>query len=72
MTRPASRPRLALLARHLHQLGERATFELILEEIAAHGPDVIERLERYRRLDPETLRALGVDRLPPRPLRRVA
>ena len=49
-------PRLQVLARHLHGLGERALFEFLLEIIDAHGPEVIERLERYRRLDPEMTR----------------
>jgi hypothetical protein len=56
--------RLQHLAAHLHGLGPRATYEL-LREIAA-GADIFERLERYARLDPRVLNALGADRMPPR------
>jgi hypothetical protein len=59
-----SEPRLQYLAAHLHRLGPRATFEL-LKEVAA-GADVVDRLERYARLDTDVVKALGADRLPRR------
>lgn len=58
------------LVRHLHHLGERAVDELLAELGAAHGiaDDILERLETYRRLDRQTLAALGADRLTAQPL----
>jgi hypothetical protein len=55
--------RLRYLAGHLHQLGPRPTFELLCE--VAQGEPLLERLEVYGRLDPETVRALGGNTLPP-------
>ena len=69
--RPAT-PRLQYLAERLHQLGPRALHEFVVELAAAYGCDVIDRLEGYSRIDPHLLHALGGDRFPARPLRRVA
>jgi hypothetical protein len=49
------------LSAHLHRLGPRPTFELLKE--VARGADVVERLERYARLDPDLVEALGADRM---------
>jgi hypothetical protein len=54
------------LAERLHRLGVRAAHELIVELVAEFGPGVIDRLERYARLDPDAVHALGADRFPPR------
>src|SRR6185437_10109735 len=57
--------RLQHLARHLHQLGERALHEFVVELAARFGDEVVQRLEEYRRVDDGILRALGGDRFPP-------
>jgi hypothetical protein len=49
--------RLRHLASHLHSLGPRATYEFLKE--VTGGADPMERLERYSRLTPEMLHALG-------------
>ena len=46
----------------------------LLAEIGRHyglAVDIDRRLERYSRLNPELLHALGADRFPPPPLRAV-
>jgi hypothetical protein len=55
--------RLRYLASRLHELGPRPTFEFLAE--ALQGAPILDRLEAYGRLDPETVRALGADALPP-------
>ena len=57
-------------ATHLHDLGARPVLEALLELDA--GRDLDDVLARYAELDPEIVRALGADRFPPLPLRRVA
>jgi len=69
MTQPfpaIERLRLRHGAEHVCQLGPRAVFELLAELAMAHdcGPDVLDRLDRYCAITPETLRALGGDRFP--------
>jgi hypothetical protein len=60
------------LARHLHQLGGRATAEFIAEMAERFGPYVDDRLAAYvRRLNPEILRAAGGDGFPRAPIRVV-
>ena len=59
-------PRLQHLAEHIHALGPRPLCELLVELVAAHGDDVIQRLEAYGRIDPRLLRVMGGDRFPPR------
>jgi len=56
-------------AAHLHALGARATAEL-LASLADRigGPELLGLLADFRRLTPGTVRALGGDRFPPRPL----
>ena len=51
------------LTDNLHSLGSRPVGELISEIAEAHGiqSDVLARLEKYARLDPETVAALGAD-----------
>jgi hypothetical protein len=61
--KPIALARLRRLADHLHTLGPRPIFEYLREIIA--GADPVDRLERYAELDPEVIRALGGDRLPP-------
>ncbi len=62
------------LVRRPHQLGERAVAELLIELGQAHGiePGILDRLERYGRLDPQIVAELGADRIPPPPLCEVA
>jgi hypothetical protein len=55
--------RLQFLAGRLHALGPRSTFEFLAE--IAGGADMFERLERYARLDPDIVHALGGDVMPP-------
>jgi hypothetical protein len=55
--------RLRCLASRLHELGERPLYELLRELLS--GQELLETLERYARLDPDVIRALGADRLPP-------
>lgn len=54
------------LCRHLHSLGPRSTYEILLE--VADGADVLDRLEVYARLDPGVVSAIGADRMPPLPI----
>lgn len=65
--------RMQRLAGHLHGLGPRAIHELLTEVATAHGleADVLDRLERYGRLAPDTVADVGGDRFPPRPLMSV-
>lgn len=60
-----SRPRLQALSEHLHGHGARAVHEFMVELVAAHGDDVVRRLEAYGRLDAEVIKALGGDRFAP-------
>jgi hypothetical protein len=53
--------RLRDLAKHLHRLGPRPTFEF-LREVAA-GADLYERLEQYARLDPSICKYLGASEM---------
>jgi hypothetical protein len=57
----------------VHRLGPRVLFELVdeLDRVHGLGDDVDRRLERYARLDPRLLRALGGDRFPASPTRVV-
>lgn len=60
--------RLRRGAEHLHALGPRAVAEMLAEVGRVHGVtgDVLERLEAWRRLRPETLAAvLGGRQFPP-------
>jgi hypothetical protein len=50
------------LAKHLHRLGPRPSYEL-LREIAA-GADVFERLERYAALTSNLVHAVGAAEMP--------
>jgi len=54
------------LTENLHALGSRPVGELISEIAEAHGvqADVLARLEKYTRLDSETVAALGADTWP--------
>jgi hypothetical protein len=64
-----TRMRLERGARHLHQLGERATLELLLEIADATGglSCIADRLGQYeQRLTPAMLRLTGGDRFPSR------
>lgn len=65
---PAQERRLERLAQHLHSLGPRAVHELLAELAVAHSAedDLFDRLERFRRLSPDTTAAFGGDRFPPR------
>jgi hypothetical protein len=60
------RLRLQRGAEYLHRLGSRPVFELLAEISCANGclPDMLDRLDRYRAITPETVRALGDDRFP--------
>ncbi len=66
--------RYRLLVRGLHALGERPTGELLLEVIGGDErlrDDVFALLERYTRLTPEEVRAVGADVYPPTQLHAV-
>jgi hypothetical protein len=56
--------RVRALIKHLLRCGERPVFEWACE-IVGGSTDPLGRLEVYGRLDPDTVRALGGDRLPP-------
>jgi hypothetical protein len=60
---PSVALRIRHLARHLHSLGERPLYEWACEVVG--GADPLARLEAYGRLDVDTVRALGADKLPP-------
>jgi hypothetical protein len=55
--------RLRHLADRIHRLGPRPLHESLCE--LAGGGDVLVRSEAYAALDPQTVHALGADRLPP-------
>ena len=60
--------RYRLLVGHLHALGERQTGELLQEVIGGDErlrDDVFALLERYTRLTPEEVQAVGADVFPP-------
>ena len=66
--------RYRLLVRRLHALGERQTGELLQEVIGGDErlrDDVFALLERYTRLTPEEVQAVGADVFPPGPLHEV-
>jgi hypothetical protein len=56
--------RLQDLAAHLLRPGPRSVYEFTREIVAV--ADIFEQLERYARLDPNVVRAIGADRMPPR------
>lgn len=62
------------LVEHLHALGARSLLELLTELVGAHGigADLDARLERYARLDPEVVEALGGRDIPKPPVHEVA
>ena len=62
--------RLRHFSRRIHQLGERPTYELLLE-LAATSSAVIDRAEAYAAIDEEVLDRFGGRDLPPVILRRV-
>lgn len=70
---PADRLQLELGAQHLHDLGARATAELLAEVAEALGGVgvLLERLGRYRRVSPAILRAVGGHQFPSRAPREV-
>jgi hypothetical protein len=55
--------RIRHLTRHLYSLGPRPLYEWACEVVG--GADPLSRLEIYGRLDADTVRALGADKLPP-------
>ena len=66
--------RYRLLVRRLCALGERPVGELLLEVIGGDErlrDDVFALLERYTRLTPEQVQAVGADVFPPVPLHEV-
>ena len=71
---PLDRLRLQRGSEHLHKLGARATAELLAELAGRIGglPAILGLLNDYEHLPVRTLKALGGDRFPPRPLRRAA
>jgi hypothetical protein len=61
-------------AQRIWRLGDRVQFELIeklIKDFALDEGAVDHVLDRFAGLDPEVLRALGADRLPPAPIRSV-
>ena len=65
---PAQRLQLERGVQHLHCLGPRATAELLIELVDPVGETehLLGKLDQYRRLSPDILRALGGDRFPRR------
>jgi hypothetical protein len=61
-----ARMRRQRLVEHLHRLGPCPLGHFIREVEDAARVDVTHRLERYAEIDPEFVRALGGDKLPPR------
>jgi hypothetical protein len=55
-------PRACRLAERVHSLGVRPFLELLCE--IGEPEDVLIALERFSKLNPEIVRALGADRLP--------
>ncbi len=66
----AAGQRLERMVERVHALGPRVVSELLAEIAIATGePGLIaDHVEKYSRLDPEIVRALGADRFPPMPL----
>jgi hypothetical protein len=60
---PIPRSRAYLLRARIYDLGPRTLAELILELAAGANP--VERIERYARLDPAIVAAVGAGELPP-------
>lgn len=58
-------PHVQRCAEHLRRLGDRAIAELLVELGTRFGVEVLTIAERYRRVDPGILRAIGADRFPP-------
>ena len=61
-------------AQRIWRLGDRVEFELVEHLITAFDLDedaVARVLDRFAGPDPQVLRALGADRLPPSPIRQV-
>ncbi len=67
---PDAELRMRQLVGRLCALGPRAVHELLTEVATAHGleTDLLDRLERYGRIDHDTLVVVGGDRFPPRPV----
>ncbi len=65
--------RLKRLAEYLHALGPRPIFEFCRELAEAHdiSADMQRRLERYARLDPAFVQALGGDHYAPPPIYKI-
>lgn len=64
--------RLKRDAGRVHRLGARVLYELLDEMLQTGGPAILDIIERYANLDPEAVRAVGGDRFPTSPTRRVA
>jgi hypothetical protein len=62
-------PRNQHIVSSVHAAGPRPTAELMLEMLEAAGadPTVLNRLEDWAQLNPETVRRLGADRRPHAP-----
>lgn len=67
--RVVARLRRQRQAEHLHRLGPRPVLEALIE--AAETGDLDATLERFGRLDPEVVEALGADEFPPTPIYEV-
>ena len=66
--------RLPGLVAHLHGLGIRLTAELLIGHVGDDGQartDLLLLLERYARLSPAVVQAVGADVFPPAPLHEV-
>jgi hypothetical protein len=57
--------RLQFLAGRLHALGPRPLYEFLKELVERDRIDLVARLERYARLDPSALEAIGGCEFPP-------
>jgi hypothetical protein len=64
---------LQRIIERVHAAGPRPVAELLTEmlEGVGAGPEALDRLKAWARLDPETVRRLGSDRFPAPPLHLV-
>ena len=72
--RMRSDPGIQRAIEHLHRLGPRASAEAWVEVLEKEGvvdPGVLDRLLRWHRLDPATVRAIGGDKFSDRKPRLV-
>ena len=69
-TRRLTGERFERMVEHLHHLGPRSVGAVLIEIAITTGQPALiaDRVEKYSRLDPELVRAVGGDSFPPMPL----